>query len=169
MLNGIQNMTNISGGSWLELLVLKTQDSLVNSVTGTNLEVTFTDNKKAMYNINRKFTYTYPGQILTMKGDGIGSLNGLNNLENYGTTRDGDAFTSQVVKPIIWNVTCGPHAPIQGEIIKKVASKGFDLKCTYAVDQSGNTVTVSSNNCAYGWKLEWTLNGQANSKVFGYN
>jgi len=169
MLNGIQNLTNVSGGTWWELLILKTQSSLVNSVTGTNLKVTFTDGKTAMYNINRKFTYTFPGNILTLQGEGIGVSNGLSNLENFGTTRDGDAFTSEVTKPIIWNLTCGAHAPIQGEIIIKVASKGFDLKCTYAVDQAGNTVTVSSNNCAFGWKLDWTLNGKSNSKIFGYN
>lgn len=168
-LDGTQFLTNESGGTWVELLILKNKTSLVSTVTGTNLKATFEDGKTATYNINRRFTYTYPNNVLTLKGEGIGSNGGLNNLENFGTTRDGDAFTSQVNVPIIWNLTCGPWAPVQGDVFISVVGKGFDLHCTYAVDQSGNPVSVSANQCAYGWKLEWTINGKTNNKVFGYN
>src|SRR4051812_21440058 len=107
MLNGIQELTNVSGGTWWDLLIIKTQASLVHSVTGYSLSVTFNDGKTALYNINRKITYTIPGDVLTVKGEGMGTFAGMNNLENYGTTRDGDAFTSQVSTPIVWNLTCG--------------------------------------------------------------
>ncbi len=59
----------------------------------------------ASYNINRKFTYTYNPTtiVLTCVGEGIGITSGsLSNLENFGTTRDGDLFTSQVTTPIVW-------------------------------------------------------------------
>lgn len=168
-LEGTQFLTNESGGTWFNLLILKNMTSLVSSVTGTNLKASFEDGKTATYNINRRFTYSYPNNVLTMKGEGIGSNGSLSNLENYGTTRDGDAFTSQVSVPIIWNLTCGPWAPVQGDVMIKVDGKGFDLHCTYAVDQSGNPVNVAANQCAYGWKLEWTVNGKTNNKVFGYN
>ncbi|MFO0356837.1 MAG: hypothetical protein ACK50A_07780 [Sphingobacteriaceae bacterium] len=154
-LNGIQNLTNITGGTWWELLIIKTQTSLATSVTGTDLNVTFEDGKTAVYNINRKFTYTLPGGILTCTGEGIGSKDALSSLENYGTTRDGDAFTSQVTTPIVWNWTFGWWAPTQGAVEVKVASKEFSLKCTFAVDKDGNPVSVASNTCAYGWKVEW--------------
>jgi hypothetical protein len=167
-LNGTQNLTNITGGTWWELLIVKTQTSVATSVTGTNLKATFEDGKTATYNINRKFTYTIPGDIITCKGEGIGTSGSLTNLENFGTTRDGDAFTSQVSTPIIWNWTCGPWAPIQGAVNVKVASKSFDLKCTFGVDANGNPVTVGANQCPYGWKLEWTVNNKSNNKVFGY-
>lgn len=170
-LNGIQNITNVTGGTWWELLIIKTQNSLATSVTGSGLNVTFDDGKTAVYNINRKFTYTLEGanKILTCTGEGIGTSESLINLENYGTTRDGNSFTSQVSTPIVWNWTCGPWAPIQGNVEVKVADKDFTLKCTFAVDKDGNGVTVAPNTCAYGWKIEWTHKNKTKKKVIGYN
>ncbi|MCC6371107.1 MAG: hypothetical protein IT236_08895 [Bacteroidia bacterium] len=168
-LDGTQLLTNLTGGSWWELLILKTQNSLATTVTGTNLKVTFSDGKTATYNINRRFTYTYPNNVITFTGEGIGSSGGLSSLENYGTTRDGEAFTSQVSTPIVWNLTCGWGAPVQGLINIKVAGKDFDLIARYSVDKDGNAVTVGANQCPYGWKLEWTVNSKTGSKVFAYN
>lgn len=165
LLNGTQYLTNVSGGTWVNL-VLGTP-SLVTTITGTNLNVTFEDNKTAVYNINRKMTYTYPGTVLTCKAEGLGTTGSINNLENFGTTRNNEPFTSEVTTPIVWNMTCG-GAVIQGAVNIKVATKGFDLKFTYGVDTNGNPVTVSANNCPYGWKLEWTIAGKSNSKVIGY-
>lgn len=167
-LNGTQNVTNISGTSWFELLLTPAHPNAVTSVTGTNLNVTFEDGKTAVYNINRRFTYSLPGGVLTCTGEGIGSSDGLNNLENYGTTRDGDAFTSEVSTPIVWNWTCGWWAPVQGEVNIKVEDKDFALKVQFSVDASGNAVTAAPNSCPYGWKVEWSHKKKTKKKVFGY-
>ncbi len=167
-LNGIQMLTNVSGGTWVDL-VLGLQPNLMNSVTGTNLSVKFNGTATANYNINRKFTYTWASNVLTCVGEGIGSSGGLSNLENYGTTRDGDAFTSQVSTPIVWNTTCGWGAPLAGNLSIKVASKAFALDCLFGVNTSGTSVVVGSNQCAYGWKLTWTVGTTSQNKVIGYN
>ena len=167
-LNGTQLITNESGGSWWEFLIIKTQTSLIHKSNGTNLKVKFTDGKEATYNINRRITYSLPNNILTCAAEGIGSSGSLSNLENFGTTRDGEAFTSQVNTPIVWNLTCGANAPIQGNINMQVAGKGFALQCTFGTDQTGNPVSVGSNQCPYGWKLSWTVNGKTQQKILGY-
>jgi hypothetical protein len=167
--DGTQLLTNETGGSWWELLILKTQASLATSVTGTNLNVLFDDGKTAVYNINRKSTYSYPNNLLTCTGEGIGTADGLSGLENYGTTRDGDAFTSQVSTPIVWNLTCGWWAPIQGEAVIKVDSKDFSLDCKFGVDATGNVVSVGANQCPYGWKVEWTYKNKTSKKIFAYS
>jgi len=172
MFNGTQNLTNVSGGNWVNLL-FTTNYNLVNTITGTNLNVKFEDGKTAVYNINRKITYTYvgaafPNGVLTVKAEGIGTSGALNNLENYGTARNGDVFTSQVTTPIVWNVTCG-GAVLQGAVTVNDVTKNTSLKFLYGVDASGNPQTVGPNACPYGWKLEWTANGSSYSKVFGYN
>lgn len=167
--DGSQLLTNITGDGWWELLITKTKSSIATSVTGTNLNVLFDDGKTAIYNINRKFTYTYPNNILTCTGEGIGTADGLSSLENYGTTRDGDPFTSQVSTPIVWNLTCGWWAPVQGKAIIKVDSKDFSLDCTFGVDASGNPVSVGANQCPYGWKVEWTYKNKTSKKIFGYS
>jgi hypothetical protein len=166
-LNGTQMLTNVSGGTWWELLI-GSQPNLSSSVTGTNLSVNFNGAGTASYNINRKFTYTWANNILTCTGEGIGTSGGINNLENYGTTRDGDAFTSQVLTPIVWNSTCGWGAPLSGQLLIKVASKNFDLVCQFGVNSSGTPITVGSNQCAYGWKLNWTIGSSSQTKVIGY-
>ena len=168
LLNGSQFYTNESGGSWWEFLFIKTQNSLSTSVKSTDLKVSFDDGKTASYNINRKFTFTVPGNILTCTGEGVGSSNSLSNLENYGTTRNGEAFTSQVKTPVIWNITCGAWAPIQGNVEVKVDSKDFTLNCTFGVDKDGNAVSVGANACPYGWKVEWNRKNRTNKKIFGY-
>jgi len=165
--DGIQELTNVSGGTWWELIITKTKSSLVGTITGTNLKVTFEDNKTATYNINRKVTYTYPNSILTVTAEGIGSSGSTNNLENYGTARNGDVFTSQVSTPIVWNATCG-GAVLQGVVSVNDITQNINLKFSYGVDTNGNPQTVGPNACPYGWKLEWTANATTNSKVFGY-
>ncbi len=167
-LNGTQFLTNETGGSWWELLIVKTQASLATSVTGSNLNVTFDGDKTAVYNINRRFTYTLPGGILTCTGEGIGNDGSLGSLENYGTTRDGDVFTSQVTTPIVWNWTCGWWAPVAGEVDIKVDDKDFNLKVTFSVDNSGNVISAGPNSCPYGWKVEWKHKNKTKKKVFGY-
>jgi len=168
MLNGTQLLTNASGGNWLKLL-LQTQSNLVTTITGTNLQVTWQDNSNATYNIHRKITYSFSNNILTTTAEGIGTSGGLNNLENFGTTRDGHSFTSQVTTPIVWNTTCGGGAPVQGAATVKVANKDFELKFLYGVDAAGNSVPVSNNQCPFGWKLEWSANSDTpKSKVIRY-
>lgn len=168
-LDGTQYITNISGGTWVDLLFFG-QPNLTHSVTGDDLNVTFDGSGTAHYNIYRKFTYTWSGStsVLTCVGEGIGTSSGFNNLENYGTTRDGDWFTSQVTTPVVWNTTCGAWAPIQGEVNIKVASKYFDLKCLFGVDTGGNPITVGTNSCPYGWKVEWKYKNKTKTKTLGY-
>ncbi len=167
--NGVQYLTNESGGTWWELLIAKTQASLVHAISGNDLLATFDDGKTASYNINRRITYSLPGGVITCMVEGTGNSDGLSNLENYGSTRNGEAFTSQVITPIVWNITCGARAPVQGEVNLKVKSKEFDLKCTFAVDANGNPMSVGANDCAYGWKIEWTYKKKSKKKVRGYN
>ena len=166
--DGTHLVTNVSGGTWVDL-VLGLKSSLVHTVNASGpLTVAFDDGKTATCNLNRKFTYTWGNSILTCTGEGTGSYNSLTNLENYGTTRDGDDFTSQVSTYVIWNTTCGAWAPIQGEVNIAVASKSFSMVCTFGVDQTGTPVTVAPNTCAYGWKLYWKYKKKDKTKIFPY-
>jgi hypothetical protein len=167
-LNGIQQLSNESGGTWWDFLVLKTQNSLVHAMNGSDLKVKFESGKEATYNIHRRITYTLPNNILTCTAEGTGSKDNLSNLENYGVTRNGENFTSQVTAPIVWNVTCGANAPLSGQVNALVSGKAFSLQCTFGTDRDGYQVTVGSNQCAYGWKLTWTADGKSRTKVVGY-
>jgi len=166
LFNGTHYVTNVVGGNIWTLIFGGTP--VIRTVTGSGLQVTFDNSSTASWNINRKYTYTKSGNVYTCTGEGIGSYNGESSLENWGTTRDGDVFTSKVETPVIWNTTCGFWAPVQGKLDIKVADKNFDLRVTLGVDNSGNPVAVQANNCPYGWKVEWTYKNHTNNKIFGY-
>lgn len=169
-LNGSENIVNVSGTTWWDLLFTSAHSSIITEVKENGgVTVTFSDNKTALYHINRRITYSWiSGFTFQCMAEGIGSHESLSNLENYGTTRDGDAFTSQVTTPIVWNTTCGWWAPTQGAVDIKVDSKEFNLKVTFAVDKDGNPVAVAPNSCAYGWKVEWKHKNKTKNKIFGY-
>ena len=167
-LNGVQTITNETGGTWWELF-FNNQPTLAHTIKGTGLDVTFEDGKTANYNIHRRITYSRPDDVLTCTAEGIGSLNGLDNLENFGTTRNGLEFTSQVVIPIKWNLTCGPWAPVQGVVQIKVDERDFLLKAIFSLDTEGDNVFVSiSKSCPYGWKVEWTRRHKTKDKLIPY-
>jgi len=172
--NGTLNLINESGGNLILLIlgITPNQTNLVHKAEGSNIQVVFDDTKTATWNINRKATYTKSMNgntiVLTCTAEGTGSYNGINNLENWGTTRDGDAFTSQVTEPVVWNTTCGAGAPVTGLVIMKIDSKEFELTITVGVDQNGNPVPPTVNNCPYGLKVSWKYKNKTNSKIFPY-
>lgn len=169
--NGTKTITNVTGGN-LVSLYFGLQSTLVRTVAANNLQVTFDNSKTATWNIDRQFTYTYTtynGQgIFTCSVQGLGSNNGINNLENWGTTRNGDPFTSQVINAVVWNTTCGAWAPVTGELDIKVQSKAFDLIMLIGVDQNGNPVIPAQNTCPYGMKISWTYGSKTGSKIYPY-
>ena len=168
--NGTQYVTNVLGGDLGQLILFGT--TVIRTITGNNLQVTFDDGSVASWNINRKYTYTRTMNgstyVFTWTGEGLGSANGETNLENWGTTRDGDAFTSKVETPVVCNTTCGLWNAVQGKMNIKVAAKEFALVVTMGVDQAGNPITPSTNACPWGWKVEWTYKNKTNDKKFQY-
>jgi hypothetical protein len=163
--NGTKRMKNISGGNAVRL-VLGVQSSLVHDVNGENIIATFEDGTTATYNISRRFTHTFSNNVYQVKGEGIGSQNGLSGVEKWGTTRSGNTFTSQVTQPVIWNNTCGSHKPLSGVLEIKVEERDFSLISTFGVDQTGNPV---NSGCPWGFKVEWERNGNTGNALKQYN
>jgi len=163
--NGISQITNISGGHIINM-VLGLQPNVIHKVTSNELKVKFDDGKTSTFNISRQYTHTYSNSVYEIKGEGMGTNNGLSNLENWGTTRDGDHFTSQVVEPVIWNSTCGANKLIKGKLDIKVDSKEFALVTTLGVNSDG---TVTTSGCPWGIKVEWKYKNKTGSKLYPYN
>ncbi|MFH0893491.1 MAG: hypothetical protein V2A54_03555 [Bacteroidota bacterium] len=172
--NGTLRITNVTGGNLILLLLGWTpnETSLVHQVEGTGIQITFNEDKTATWNISRKYTYTKSMNgsttVITCTGEGTGSNNGLSTLENWGTTRDGDDFTSQVTEPVVWNTTCGLSAPVTGKLVIAVTSKEFELTTYIGVDAGGTPTTPTVNFCPYGLKVEWKWKNKTGSKIYKY-
>ena len=167
-INGSNTIINVSGGSFITLLLgwPPNQTNLTHKVEGNNLAVTYDDGSTGTFNLSRKFTYTWANNVLSCIGNGEGTFNGISNLENWGTTREGDAFTSQVVNVVKWNSNCGWSKPLEGKLDIKVDAKSFGLVTTFGVNSSGNAV---SSGCPWGLKVEWTYNNRTGNKLYQYD
>lgn len=165
-MDGTQYLTNLSGKTWYDLYY-SYEPSVVQALTGENVKVTFNGSKVAIYNFNRKMTFTYSNNLITCKVEGLGSFDGKNELENWGQNVDGDYFTSQILSPIVWRSDCGGRKPVEGEVAVKVDVKSFELKCRYAVDAEGNDVS-GSDSCPFGWKMTWSYKRKTSTRVFSY-
>ncbi|MES2681709.1 MAG: hypothetical protein V4635_17570 [Bacteroidota bacterium] len=164
-LNGRQIITNETGGTWQDLLI--DEKNVLSTSVDANLNATFEDGKMASYNIERSYSYTFPGDIITCKAEGNRS-HGVEGLDTEGLTRDGDEFFSRVTTPIVWNLTCGAWAPVAGEVMIEVADKSFQLKCLFGVDEGGNSIGAGPNDCSYGWKVEWQYKKKTKKIIIPY-
>lgn len=163
--DGTTKVTNVEGGNWVTLY-FAVSSKLVHKVEASDFKVTFEDGKIATCNLSRKFTYTWSNPTLTAIGEGQGTFNGISNLENWGTSREGDAYTSQVVDPVYWTSTCGANKPTSGKLDVQVADKDFSFTTTLGVNQSGNAVT---SGCPWGLKVEWKYKNKTGQKLYQYN
>jgi len=163
-INGTEEMKNLSGNTWFELWYMS-QPSVVDQVSGTELNVKFDNTATAIFSFDRKLTYTYSNNVTTCRVEGMASQGGKNNVENWGQTRDGNVFTSQVVESPVWKSECGAMAPLSGQVWVKEEGKDFDLKCFFGVKSDG---TASAENCPFGFRTEWSRKKRTNTRVFGY-
>ncbi len=163
-ISGVQEMKNLSGNTWFELWYLS-QPSVVYSVTGADMNVKFDNSATAIFSFDRKLTFTYSGNVTTCRVEGTGSHNGKSNLENWGQTRDGEVFTSEVIESPVWKSECGAMAPHTGQVWVKVDGKDFDIKCFFGVKSDGE---ISTETCPFGFRVEWSRKKRTNTRVFGY-
>ena len=166
-LDGTQTLTNESGGTWYDLWFLN-QPSVVYTLTGDNVKASFDGGTNALYNFNRRMTYTYSGDITTCQVVGLGSSDGRSGLESWGQDREGAKFTAQITQPVIWKTKCGAVAPLAGEVVIKVDGKDFDMKCTLGTDKDGNPVGVNAASCPYGYEMSWSYKKRTNTRIFSY-
>lgn len=163
-INGVEYITNESGGTWYELRYLN-QANVVNSISGDALKVIFDKTTSFTYSVARRITYTIKGSVISASSVGIASQNNNSNVDCWGVTREDMDYSNQIETAILWNTTCTSIKPLSGEAIVKVNGKYFDLKALYGIDADGNASTA---NCAYGYKVSWSYKNSSRQRIFNY-
>lgn len=166
MFNGIKTLTNVNGHNWLGLL--SGTASHVYRERAYNVDVDFINGASAIWNSARLTTWTYTpsspvGPKLTFQCTGDTTVNGKANVDMWGVNRFGNDFVTYFISPWNSNSYCGFWRPVSGTRNHEV--NGNEFRLDLGVDQSGNTSTV---NCAYGYKVTWTVNGNSYSRVYSY-
>lgn len=164
--NGTKYLTNVNQRNWPAILLGSDSVLVKERANGIKVDV---EGGSLVYNVARATTWKYVKSQTTANyiqlsalGDTI--INGVNNIDTWGTNRFGKAFTNHYLSRWVSNTYCEIWRPVQGEIVHE--SNGNKLTIKLGVGTDGNPHT---GDCAYGWKLSWLLsNGALGEKVFSY-
>jgi hypothetical protein len=165
--NGEIRVTNETGRTWYELMYLYEPYS-VNAAYGENLKANF-DGITMIFHVARRYTFTYTKPFVYAQVQGYESVDGKNNVECWGKNREGKSFVSCTEAPLQWNTDCGPYSPNGGLLRMTAEEKYYDFVTRMSVDTDGNEIPYAPGNCAFGWKLSWTLSGETRKLNFPYN
>ena len=161
--NGVKNLTNINGNNWFNFVLgisnLKYKERMF------NMAVSFDNSQSATWNSARitEWSYVPSTTQINFTASGDTTINGFSNVDNWGVNRFGDNFTTYYNAPVVSNTYCGLWRFNAGELVHNLPQGEFTL--TLGVDQSGNPTPYT---CAYGYKVAWDVNGNANSIVLSY-
>ena len=100
-LNGSKTMTNVSGG----LIYQLSQGSITHTITSSGITVTFDNNTTRTWQIAEQRVFTYNnGIVITTTGTHTdGNTTGI---VEWGTNRNGNAFTTTIVEPVVIRQDC---------------------------------------------------------------
>ncbi len=166
--DGTQSITNESGGTWYDLKYLH-KPGIVHSTRASDLKVSFNGGDYGIYNMSRRATYSMTDTVVNCKLEGTGSDGNNSDIESWGLTRNGIAFTSRVTSSILWSSACGIHSPTNGALLVKVDGKPFDLNASLGTDSNGNSFSGGAGNCSYGFRVNWAYKRKSLTRVFPYN
>jgi len=165
--NGVKTLKNINGNDWLGFI--SETNTLKYQERAFNIQVLINNNSTAVWNSARISEWSYdatgingvPKIDIVFNGDT--TLNGYAAVDSWGINRFGENFTTYYNAPWISNTYCGLGRPIAGQLTHSVNNANFIL--TLGVDQNGNP---SPYNCAYGFKVSWTVNGNTQVAILSY-
>jgi hypothetical protein len=145
--SGSKTITNVTGGLSRNLT---SGGSIEHKVRGA-ITITFDDNSQRSWQIARKRTISVDGSTYAVITEGDTTVAGNSNVVIWGQNRYGRAFYGVIEQPIINNSDCEWHAVSGKRILKGLLR---EVTLTFGVDNAGNP--VSSGNCPYGFKINWT-------------
>lgn len=153
--NGTCYIANVSGG------LAFISNSVVHTMR-VNATVKFDDNTTLTWWAARKNSYFK--NDLSFKSEGDTLVNG-ESCTMGGINRYGSNFLIKAPEAIVSNATCGFDKPVAGTRI--FVSDNRNTTITFGVKANG--FPVNSGDCAYGYKIEWTMwNGHTATLIIAY-
>lgn len=161
--DGVKTLENINGHNWW--LFLTGAESFAYRERALDMQVSFSNNQQAVWNSARTTEWSYtPSQTkITFTASGDTSFNGFSNVDSWGVNRYAQDFVTYYNSAIVSDTYCGLWRFNSGELVHEVDGNLYTL--TLGVNQQGN---ASTQDCAYGFKVSWEVNGEQNSQVFSY-
>jgi len=167
--NGVKYITNVRGHlNWSGYL--ERTDSLLYRERAKDIKITLNSGKVITYNVARTTSLKYVRYSnrdviqFAANGDTTFSDLQLSNVDSWGSNQFGNSFTSNYLTRLISDSYCFFWRPKSGTILHK--ANGNSVTLTFGVNENGNADT---RDCAYGWKLNWSIsNGIVGDKIISY-
>lgn len=156
VINSVKVHKNVSGGVIWQLGNNLT--SLVHRTWG-HATVTLQDGTTKSWSVARQKTYTgTPPGNLVLTIDGFGSADGFDNLVVWGTNRQGEAFYTQVIEPVVHRQVCG-WDPCTGVRKHQIPADSKSATMTFGYDAQNQPVT--GTDCPAKFKVDWQKNNNS--------
>jgi hypothetical protein len=153
--NGTKYLTDVNGIDWIGIY-FGTKTALVRERC-YDMTVTFENGQTSLWKTARTSEWGMnAGQIYAI-ANGDTTINGKT-VDSWGVTRFGTNFVTEMVQPWKSGTACGWWRPTQGKYTS--TTDNFSITATFGTDNNGHQVT---SGCAYGFKLDWTLNNPSSS------
>jgi hypothetical protein len=146
-INGVHQITNVTGGRLLNLSAL---GAIVHDINSPGLSVTFDNGSQRTWQIAKRRTFTYNnGIVITTTGRHTdGTTTGIS---EWGTNRFGNAFTTVITQPLIIRQDCSFRLTA-GEVSHR--GLAATIVVTFGLDAAGNPTTCPTG--VFYYKLVWT-------------
>lgn len=159
-INGTQTITNVTGGLLFNLPNVQT---IVHTISSSNMSITFDNNTQRQWQIARKRTFTYDNGIV-IKTTGNHTDGNNTRIAEWGTNRFGHAFVTSITEPLTIRQSCSFRLTSG-----RIEHTGFASSVvTFGLDAQGNA-TACPGTGHYYFKLVWTgPNGNSQTVILPY-
>ena len=173
-INGTRTITNLSGGN-VYTITLAGYPSTIKHKVRANYTAAFTDSasttvKTANWNVARQTTISYLVGLYSISTSGDTTYNGVANTESWGTTRNGDTYTTVFALPVTNNTYCGlPYVgrPTSGTVAYTVGSFAFTVQ--FGLTATGTPAALGTCIPIYYYMVTWpTVAGTTASIMVPY-
>jgi hypothetical protein len=160
-INGTKTITNVSGGS---LLDLASRGTIIHTINAADLSLTFDNTTQKTWQVAKKRVFTYDnGIVITTTGThSEGSVEGI---AEWGTNRLGNAFVTAITQPMVIRQDCDFRL-VSGEVThtRLVA----DAVVKFGLNAAGEPTSCPLTGSYY-FKLCWkAYNGETKSVILPY-
>lgn len=162
-INGIVNVTNVSGGKNADL---PTRGSITNSITGSNIKVTFDDNTYLTLQEATQRYYTLNNGVVVITTTGTHTEGSVTGVSEWGADGTGINFVTAYTIPLVMKQDCDYRIGNGEATTTKPDGKSV---ITFGLDANGVATGCPGTTGIYYFKTDWTgTNGDTSSALAAY-
>jgi len=158
-LNGTHIYTNVTGG---RLADLPTRGTIVHTIVGDSMSITFDDGSQRKWNFARKRTFSFNNGAPTITIAGMHSDGTNSGVSEWGTTRFGNAFETIITQPLIFSYACNFRLTTGAEAIIR---PDITVNITFGLDATGKPTTCPGAGASYYFQATWVATGGKSGSV----